>query len=246
MISRETKLPPDAPAVSRQTRWAEDHYPDYLRDVDESIKFSGLDVDFFTAGKARWICRELLALRSGSSRLRALDIGCGIGTIHSYLIDAVDELVGVDVSTDALSVARERNPRAKYAHYDGQRLPFSDGQFDVALTVCVLHHVAPSSWQSFLGEADRVLRPGGAMLVFEHNPWNPLTRIAVNRCTFDHDAVLLTARRVRELMTEIGFKEMRSRFIFFTPFRHAGAQWLDERLGFLPLGAQYYTFGVKP
>ena len=245
-MPRETKPPPDALAAGRQTRWAEDPYPDYLRDVDESIRFSGLDADFFTAGKARWICREVVALRSRSSRLRALDIGCGIGVLHPHLIDAVDELVGVDVSTDALSVARERNPRVKYAHYDGQRLPFSDGQFDVGFTVCVLHHVTPGSWQSFLREADRVLRPGGAMLVFEHNPWNPLTRIAVNRCTFDHDAVLLTARRVRKLMTEVGFKEIRSRFIFFTPFRHAEAQWLDERLGFLPLGAQYYTFGVKP
>ena len=39
----------------------------------------------------------------------------------------------------------------------------------------------------------RVVRPGGLLCIIEHNPFNPLTRLAVVRCEFDRDAVLLPA-----------------------------------------------------
>ena len=43
----------------------------------------------------------------------------------------------------------------------------------------------------FVADMVRVTRPGGLVCVIEHNPLNPLTRLAVNRCPFDADAVLL-------------------------------------------------------
>ena len=52
----------------------------------------------------------------------------------------------------------------------------------------------------------RVVRPGGLVCVIEHNPLNPLTRsLAVSRCEFDSDAVLLGASTTRKLMAAGGF-----------------------------------------
>ena len=45
-------------------------------------------------------------------------------------------------------------------------------------------------------------------MVFEHNPFHPLTRLAVSRCAFDFDATLLRPGRLQGLMREVGFAFM--------------------------------------
>ena len=66
--------------------------------------------------------------------------------------------------------------------YDGEKLPFPDETFDVVLAICVLHHVPVSQRYTFVSEMVRVARSGGVVAIFEHNPFNPLTRHAVNSC----------------------------------------------------------------
>ena len=44
-------------------------------------------------------------------------------------------------------------------------------------------------------EVTRLLRPGGRLYVFEHNPWNPVAQWVVRHTPIDRDAVLLGARR---------------------------------------------------
>ena len=44
---------------------------------------------------------------------------------------------------------------------------------------------------AFVAELARVVRPGGLVVVFEHNPLNPLTRLVVSRVTFDDGVRLL-------------------------------------------------------
>ena len=79
----------------------------------------------------------------------------------------------------------------------------------------------------------------------EHNPWNPLTRLVVARCEFDHDAILLTAAEAGRRLRAAGLATMRARYILFFPWR--GALWrrLERRLTALPLGAQYFVHAVR-
>ena len=60
-------------------------------------------------------------------------------------------------------------------------------------------------------EMRRVVRPGGLVCVIEHNPLNPLTRLAVARCEFDRDTVLLGAGKARKLMAAGGLREIGTR-----------------------------------
>jgi SAM-dependent methyltransferase len=133
--------------------------------------------------------------------------------MHTYLRSFGFEIVGTEVATEVLSLARAANPDVAYLGYDGQRLPFASKSFDLALAVCVMHHVPPAHWKDFLREMRRVLRQRGLAVVFEHNPLNPLTRYVVASLAMDADANLLSARMLRELMVQAGFKAPRTRNI---------------------------------
>jgi SAM-dependent methyltransferase len=120
-------------------------------------------------------------------------------------------------------------------------LPYDSGSFDVAFAVCVLHHVDPAARRQFTAELARVTRPGGLTVVFEHNPFNPLTRLAVARCEFDEGVELLRRRELQRLLAP-ALREVESRYLLFVPWR---AERLERALGGVPLGAQYYVASTR-
>jgi SAM-dependent methyltransferase len=229
-------------------RWAREQYPnEYQKDVNESIGFSGLDMDMFTRGKVDSMASVLTRFSATlPSDVECLDIGCGIGAAHPMLAGKVGKLAGADVSQEAIETARAANPAVDYDTYSGERLPFCDGRFDFSTTSCVMHHVPPDQWPNFVAEAWRVTKPGGLFTVYEHNPLNPLTRVAVWRCPFDHDAVLLRAKDVIELLEAQGFTIVAKEYLFFTPVDAPWARRIDRALAWLPIGAQYVVCGRKP
>jgi SAM-dependent methyltransferase len=89
-------------------------------------------------------------------------------------------------------------------------------------------------------EIRRVLRPGGLFGIFEHNPWNPATRIIVSRCPVDRNAELLTRGEAVRTLRRSGFQTVASRFFLYLPeplFNLAPS--VEGALGSLPLGGQY-------
>lgn len=142
--------------------------------------------------------------------------------------------------------ASAANPGVDYRTYDGRELPWPDDTFDVTFTICVLHHVPPDQWQGFMSEMARVTRPGGLAVVFEHNPWNPLTRRAVSTCEFDDGVTLLSRRTTQRLARNAGLREVESRYIMFLPFGDAVSDRTDHALGWLPLGGQYLVAARVP
>jgi SAM-dependent methyltransferase len=215
----------------------------YREEVERSIAFAGVGIDVFTEAKAVALLRLVRNRLGDPAEVRALDVGCGPGETDAYLVPELAELHGVDVSSGVLDAARKRNPGVSYRVYEGDRLPYDDGAFDVAFAICVIHHVQPDRWQPFAAELARVVRPGGLAVLVEHNPLNPLTRLAVTRCAFDDDAVLLGAGTARRLLREAGLVRVESRYIVFLPFRSPLLRRLDHALGRVPLGAQYLCVG---
>jgi len=228
-----------------RTRWSSDPYPDFNAEVNSSIAFSGLTVDYLTRRKAT-VLMKLASSILGASNIKSLDVGCGIANIHRFLGGSLGRLYGVDVSQDAVDRAARANPSVSYKVYGGSRLPFDDSFFDFCYSICVLHHVAPANWLNFLLEMHRVTKTSGLVAIIEHNPLNPLTLSAVNRCSFDHDAVLLRGSRVKSLLGRVGFEDVRCRYMLFTPFRGSWAERLDDFFWFLPAGAQYLVSARKP
>ena len=208
--------------------------------VEESIRFSGLKHDFFLIAKADLLRRLILERRLRQNGVvRALDIGCGVGLLHPFLEDAFDSLSGCDVSEESICRAATDNPHIDYRLCMPPGLPYDDGAFDLAFASCVVHHVVPAHWLDFFQEMRRVLRPGGVACILEHNPYNPLTRLAVFRCPFDRDAVLLDFRKVTSLFQDTGFRDMRSEHFLLLPSTKPFARKVEHVLSHLPLGAQY-------
>ncbi|MDQ6605548.1 MAG: class I SAM-dependent methyltransferase, partial [Actinomycetota bacterium] len=103
-----------------------------------------------------------------------LDVGCGTGVLAARLADAGYEMVGVDPSEGMLALMRRRSPALQAVAASGTALPFQEDSFDLVLTVAVMHHIAaPEAVRQTLAEMVRVLRPGGRVLIWDHNPRNP-------------------------------------------------------------------------
>lgn len=211
----------------------------YREKIESTLAFAGKGLDFYTNVKADSIAQILAQLGHVSPKL--LDVGCGHGFIHPKLVNLGCEIFGVETASEVLKLAQKTNPKVNYLAYDGFTLPFSHQSFDVVMAICVMHHVAPSQWLTFLSEARRVLRPGGSIIIFEHNPLNPLTRYVVAQNEIDDDAVLLSHRKLNELLGLCGFRNIHSRFILFTPFSNSYARQVDNFLSKIPFGAQYYS-----
>jgi len=148
-----------------------------------------------------------------------LDVGCGTGVLAQRLADAGWEMSGVDPSQGMLDVASQRAPSVTTARGSGTELPFDDDSFDLVLTVATLHHIAePADVHATLGEMARVTRPGGSVLVWDHNPRNPYWSILMARVPQDDGS----ERLIPEAEVLAGLRD-------------GGAEpVLSEQLGFVP------------
>lgn len=225
------------------TELFDDYTDTYREEVERSISFARGDLDHFTAVKARHLISLTARHLGDPGDLTVLDVGCGTGETDQHLVGHVGRLLGVDVAKGPLNVAAQRNPDADYTAYDGATLPYAPGSVDVSFAICVMHHVPPPQWPPFLAQLRRVTRPGGLVVIFEHNPLNPLTRRAVNSCEFDANAVLLRRRRVAGLMRAQDLDVVEQAYIVFVPFGGERMATAERLLARVPLGAQHYVAG---
>ncbi|GDY29541.1 class I SAM-dependent methyltransferase [Gandjariella thermophila] len=97
-----------------------------------------------------------------------LDFGCGVGRLSNALAELGPRVVGVDIADSMIEHARRvvRHPdRIEFVHYDGRALPFPDDHFDSAASLMVLQHARPAVQLGCLLELQRVVRPGGVLLL---------------------------------------------------------------------------------
>jgi ubiquinone/menaquinone biosynthesis C-methylase UbiE len=111
-----------------------------------------------------WEARRRFLLDHAGRGSRVLDWGCGEGRFTAELEAAGAEPIGADVAEAALRRARQAHPglRLELVPYEGP-LPFPDSAFDVVWISEVIERVADAG--PFLGEARRVLRADGVVLI---------------------------------------------------------------------------------
>jgi SAM-dependent methyltransferase len=218
----------------------------YESELDRAVGFTGKRHAFFMETKARELLRLARTHLGDLARVDALDIGCGIGLTDRYLEGRFGSLTGVDVSPGVLERAEQANPWARYVLYEGDRLPFDDGSFDLTFAVCVVQVIEASKRPRFVAELARVTRSGGLVVAFEHNPLNPLTRLVVRRVSFGEDAHILGARTLASLFRLAGLSVVDRGYILLFPARGTRLRKLERSLARLPLGAQYYLAGRAP
>ncbi len=228
---------------------------DQFADEYEALHRAGLGAsgegpEYFAEYKLREIHRTLARAAGGQAPrvAQALDFGCGVGNSIAWFRHYFGQapLLGLDVSARSLDIARQRYPGEQLALFDGERIALADGTVDLAYAMCVFHHIPASQHGALLRELLRVLRPGGRLFVFEHNPLNPLTVRVVNDCPFDANAVLIRAGVLRQRLIDAGFARAATHYRVFFPRALRALRPLEPWLGWLPLGGQYFACGVRP
>ena len=227
------------------------HAVGYDGGLDNPVKrLLGNSADQFIAVKARWLLRREPGLKSG--RLALLDYGCGAGDLLRVLagLGMRADCTGCDVSGGMLAEARRRwpaelGPAPVLVAQEGAGAPLGDGRFDVVTISAVLHHVPVADRTAVYRELARLLRPGGRLYVFEHNPKNPLVRYVIARTPIDANAILLDESEVRRGLAEAGRFELSTDYLMFMPPSFPALGGIDRLLAWLPLGAQYAVAARK-
>jgi SAM-dependent methyltransferase len=208
-----------------------------------NIRLSGEAPEYFAEYKVTDVVAELRRVSPMRAAAPAvLDFGAGVGYsvpfFARHLPDA--RVTCLDVSRRSLELGAARHGTlAEFVHFDGATIPHEDGRFDVAVASCVFHHIPRGEHVRLLGEIRRVLATDGLLMIFEHNPLNPLTRHAVNTCAFDENAELIAAGAMRSRVRAAGFAAPEVRYRIFFPRLLRALRPLEARLTWLPLGAQY-------
>lgn len=213
---------------------------DYAAQHARSIRFSGEDVGYFAHYKVADAYK--IARRRALTVRRIMDFGAGIGNSIGPMRAKFPEthITCLDVSDRSLDLGRDGfREGIEFRAYDGVRIPADIGAFDLIFTACVFHHVPADMHVALLSQIRERLTPGGIFLLFEHNPWNPLTRHAVNNCPFDQHAVLISAPEMRRRLIAAGFRQVRIDYRVFFPGPLSALRILERALARIPIGAQY-------
>jgi SAM-dependent methyltransferase len=215
-----------------------DNYNDLLR---ESTGFFSASEEYFARYKI-----ELVRKLVKRSPNRILEYGCGIGRNIPFLRAAFPDahIEGSDISAASLEIARRENPEVNFfVEQEGMR---ASPPVDLVFVAGVFHHIPVVQRASVTRTIFNRLNPGGELFVFEHNPYNPVTRRIVDNCPYDEDAVLLKPAELKSLIEGASLDVDGSGYCLFVPPKLSALTWLESVLGWLPLGGQYWVRGMRP
>lgn len=217
----------------------DDYVDTYEKILDEQLGFFVDSRDYYSEYKVE-VASKLLSNHKVS---RILDFGCGIGLSFPFLKKFFPNaiLYGSDTSLESLNYAKEKYP---FVNILDELVASSD--FDLIFITGVFHHIAPQERPEIIKKLYSMLRPSGHLIVFEHNPFNPLTRHIVSNCVFDADAKLITKNSLSKLIkSNATFCIDNSGYTLFFPQTLKFLHKLEGSLGWLPLGGQYFIMASR-
>jgi 2-polyprenyl-3-methyl-5-hydroxy-6-metoxy-1,4-benzoquinol methylase len=176
----------------------------------------------------------LLAFMGDIAGKRILDLGCGLGRNGLQLARHAGEVVGYDISEVGVRRANEAARKLGIANFRAECNNFSvveAEQFDLVLCVNMLHHA--SSPGEVMRSVRTALKPGGALVILENNPMNPL-----------FPPFFLLIGQLRAHLTKQYL--MSNRFTLQRLLREAGLEVTDvRRHGYLPTALYNYSLAFK-
>ncbi|MFC1532340.1 class I SAM-dependent methyltransferase [Thermodesulfobacteriota bacterium] len=172
--------------------------------------------------------------------MNILDFGCGLGRLTRLLAESFPKtkVTGYDISFESLKEAREQKIDLCNLRFV-EHLPTSESQH-IIIVANVFHHTLPQERTSILSKLKSIMKPEGRMVVFEHNPLNPLSRRVVKNCPYDADAQMVWPELFKKTVERCGLKVIHKGYIVFFPRFLKFLRGIEQYLGFLPFGAQYF------
>ncbi|MBN2517577.1 MAG: class I SAM-dependent methyltransferase [Candidatus Altiarchaeota archaeon] len=156
------------------------------RDWDNIYKTRG---DIF--GEPERVIKQSVELLKQNSAKKILDLGCGTGRHSLLLAKEGFEVYGLDTSPNALQILRDKakkeGVKIKLDEGDMCALPYKGSFFDAIISTQVIQHGLPKDIKKTASEIDRVLKPGGFIVIKTLSAKNEMPR----------DRVLVEERTVK-------------------------------------------------
>jgi SAM-dependent methyltransferase len=149
------------------------------------------DADWFLrSGRAAY---DAIAAKIRLAEVAAvLDFGCGCGRVTRYWADHRGVVAGSDVSAEAIGWCRRNLPFGRFETNGlAPPLAFEDASFDLVYALSVFTHLTADLQTAWRDELQRVLRPGGRLLLTTHGR-SYLPRLdAAERDAFDRGELVV-------------------------------------------------------
>lgn len=218
----------------------------YSEQVGKAVSFSGFGFEYFVQKKVDHLKAAVDTHFAGKTQGRSsLDIGAGEGQYSLGLQSLGFSATLTDVSPEFLEVARKKSGIQDCVVADASNLPFAPESRDVIVLAMVLHHIPVEKWPAVFAECRRVLMPGGLVAIYEHNPWNPLTRRVMASLPFDADANPRPLPVMKKHVAAAGFTFLIQEYLFFVPGALKVLCPVEKLLTWCPAGAQYALIAAK-
>jgi SAM-dependent methyltransferase len=183
-----------------------------------------------------------------------LDFGCGNGRMLKYLLESDPlrpllkqgrlRLFGFDTSVESIHAAKNLiGDNSVCLVSDWEKLP-GEIRFDFVISCQVFHHIHPNERGAVAKTLHRWMKPASRLIIWEHNPFNPITRLLVKICPFDGDAHLLTLNTTQLLFGKNSFSRIQHAYVNLLPpnwLRLNGLVTIENKLLKLPVGTQYWA-----
>lgn len=98
---------------------------------------------------------------------RILDIGCYDGKITKRLVKNGNEVVGIDISSEAVKLCKNQGLNVFQHDIENNKLPSSAGKFDLAVAGEIIEHVVDTD--SFIHNISKIIKRGGYLILSTPN-----------------------------------------------------------------------------
>ncbi len=137
-------------------------YVAHEEEFANTLDYKAISVPLLGAGVRQRAIRRLL---KPSKEDRLIELGCGNGKFLYWNRKQAGWAVGID---PAPLFAEEALRHVDLCRADARNLPFADRAFTAAMSIDVLEHLSLDGIRTYLGEANRVLAPGGRLFIFSN------------------------------------------------------------------------------
>ncbi len=214
----------------------------YENVLEKQLDFFGEENSYFAEYKV-----ELVKNTLTRQPKKILEFGCGIGRNLKFFTEyfPAAEIYGADISVKSIEIAKGENPSVKFFLLNKEEIEKHSEKFDLVFISCVFHHIAPSLRAESMKSIYSMMEIDGSAYIFEHNPYNPVTRHIVNTCEWDTDAILLNMKESVGLMENSGLSVVEKNYTLFFPAILKFMRFTENFLKKIPMGGQYYVKAVK-
>lgn len=221
----------------------DDYYKKYNEMFDSTFSITGGSRNYYLVQKAEMVEKLL-----NKPLAKILDFGCGDGLSTQKMIEQMPlaNFYGIEVSSKGIEIAKKSRIKGNFACYNGTELPYKDNFFDAIVVSCVFHHIKREKLPEIFTELNRVLKKGGFLIVFEHNPLSLITRILINDCEIDQDIDYVHPSELKRYCIDNNL--VPDSLVYYNIFPNYKAfkhlRFVENMLSKFPIGAQY-CFSAK-